>query len=150
VRDARKIILVESDEGLQRRIEQLIAPLGVSVTSYADRWRAFRKIKREREYDAVLIDEHLAGIGVLRTLFANMMRDLDNEMRFVVLIDSGDEFDSRPFDEHGYENLLPKEVIEPRLRELVAQLLNIPARPATARRKRTTRRLARRERVGAC
>lgn len=134
--DARKIILVETDEGLQRRIEELLAPLGLSVTSFADRWRAFRKIKRNREYEAVLIDEDLAGIGVLRTLFANMMRDLDGNMKFVVLVDSTDEFDSRPFDEHGYENLLPKPDIPYRLAGEISRLLGIQPR-----RKRPTTRI---------
>lgn len=150
--DRRKIILVETDAALQRSIAELLAPLGVSVTSYADRWRAFRKIKRNRDFDAVLIDQHLAGIGVLRTLFANMIRDLDAAMQFVVLIDSPDEFDSRPFDDHGYQNLLHKADIPYRLAHVVAGLLGVQARPATARRRRTTRRLRRRvpERIGAC
>jgi len=152
VGNRRNIILVETDAALQQSIEEILAPLGVSVTSYADRWRAFRKIKRSRDYDAVLIDEHLAGIGVLRTLFANMIRDLDNSMQFIVLIDNAWEFDSRPFDDHGYRNLLAKASIPYRLAGVAAGLLGIPARPATARRKRTTRGLRRRatERVGAC
>jgi DNA-binding NtrC family response regulator len=150
---ARKIILVETDEGLQRRIEGLLAPLGVSVISFSDRWRAFRRIKRNRDYDAVLIDEDLAGIGVLRTLFANILHDLDAKMKFMVLIDSTDDFDPRPFEDNGYANLLPKSELASRLAGELRRLLGIQARPTTAsRRKRITTRRRRRElaRAGVC
>lgn len=132
-----KVILVETNRALQQSIEQILKPCGISVLSYNDRWQAFRKIKRKKEYHAVLIDRDLAGIGVLRTLFANMLRDLDKNMKFVVLIDSLETFDSRPFDDNGYENILPKTEIEEHLPRILCGLLGISP-PRTAFRRRRT------------
>lgn len=149
--DRRNIVLVETNENVQRRIEKILTPLGVSVTSFADRWRAFRKVKRNREYDAVIIDEDLAGIGVLRTLFANMIRDLDNSMKFVVLVDSYDGFDSRPFDDNGYQNLVHKAEIDRLLAREMKQLLGLAERLAISpRRKRKTTLRRRLSRAGVC
>lgn len=131
----RKIILVETNQALHRYVEQLLRPYGVLVASYSDRWRAFRRIKRRREFDAVLIDKDLAGIGVLRTLFANMLRDLDQRMEFVVLVETPETLDSRPFDDNGYEHLLEKSDIPRRLPGMLRQLIGIK-RCKGARRRR--------------
>ena len=130
-----RIILVEANRPLRRYITELLRPHGISVLSYDDRWKAFRRIKKRREFDAVLIDKDLAGIGVLRTLFANMLRDLDTSMKFVVLVDSPETLDSRPFDEHGYENLLPKARIPKRLPSLLKRLVGIKTGRTTRRRR---------------
>lgn len=132
-----KVILVETSRAFQQSIEQILKPCGISVLSYHDRWQAFRKIKRKREYHAVLIDKDLAGIGVLRTLFANMLRDLDKNMKFVVLIDSPETFDSRPFNDNGYENILPKAEIEEHLPRILCGLLGASPPRAASHRRRT-------------
>ena len=131
----RKIILVETNQALRRYVEQLLRPYDVLVASYSDRWRAFRRIKRRREFDAVLIDKDLAGIGVLRTLFANMLRDLDQRMEFVVLVETPETLDSRPFDDNGYKHLLEKSDIPRRLPGMLRQLIGIKKRKGARRRR---------------
>jgi CheY-like chemotaxis protein len=135
VSNQRKIILVETNQSLRRYVEQLLRPYGVSVASYGDRWRAFRRIKRRREFDAVLIDKDLAGIGVLRTLFANMLRDLDQRMEFVVLVETPETLDSRPFDDNGYEHILEKSDIPQRLPGMLRQLIGIKRCKGAGRRR---------------